>query len=119
MYCVNCGVKLADSERVCPLCGTKAYHPDIKPEFTDGPYPTDKAVPEDFKIFACFLSDFFKISAGGSFDIFHLVLRDKRNDVQYGSAEFGSFLCYFGYMLIVNARHKHTVYLYYYSFLGS
>lgn len=46
MYCVNCGVKLADSERTCPLCGTKAYHPDINPNFTDGPYPTDKAVPE-------------------------------------------------------------------------
>ena len=23
MYCVNCGVELADSETVCPLCGTR------------------------------------------------------------------------------------------------
>ena len=46
MYCVNCGVKLADSERVCPLCGTKAYHPDIKQPEAEGPYPTDKALPE-------------------------------------------------------------------------
>ena len=30
MYCVNCGVKLADSEKVCPLCNTSVYHPDIK-----------------------------------------------------------------------------------------
>ena len=22
MYCINCGVELADSETVCPLCGT-------------------------------------------------------------------------------------------------
>jgi len=30
MYCVNCGVKLADTEKVCPLCGVTAYHPDIQ-----------------------------------------------------------------------------------------
>ena len=30
MYCVNCGVKLADTEKVCPLCGIRAYHPDIQ-----------------------------------------------------------------------------------------
>ena len=29
MYCVKCGVKLADTERKCPLCGTTAYHPDL------------------------------------------------------------------------------------------
>lgn len=29
MYCVNCGVKLADTEKVCPLCGVTAFHPDI------------------------------------------------------------------------------------------
>lgn len=29
MYCANCGVKLADTEKVCPLCGVRAYHPDL------------------------------------------------------------------------------------------
>lgn len=29
MYCCNCGVKLADTENSCPLCGTAAFHPDI------------------------------------------------------------------------------------------
>ena len=29
MYCVKCGVELADSQRVCPLCGTRVFHPDI------------------------------------------------------------------------------------------
>ena len=29
MYCVNCGVKLAPTESVCPLCGTRVYHPDL------------------------------------------------------------------------------------------
>lgn len=32
MYCVNCGVKLADSEEKCPLCGVAAYHPQIPRE---------------------------------------------------------------------------------------
>ena len=30
MYCANCGVKLADTEKRCPLCGTEAYHPHIE-----------------------------------------------------------------------------------------
>lgn len=30
MYCINCGVELKDSEKVCPLCGTEVYHPSIK-----------------------------------------------------------------------------------------
>lgn len=30
MYCVKCGVELADSEQVCPLCETRVYHPDIE-----------------------------------------------------------------------------------------
>lgn len=30
MYCANCGVKLADTEARCPLCGTEAYHPHIE-----------------------------------------------------------------------------------------
>lgn len=30
MYCVKCGVKLADTEKKCPLCGTRVCHPDLK-----------------------------------------------------------------------------------------
>ena len=30
MYCINCGVKLADTEQSCPLCGVRVYHPDIQ-----------------------------------------------------------------------------------------
>ena len=29
MYCIKCGVKLADTEQVCPLCQTIVFHPDI------------------------------------------------------------------------------------------
>lgn len=33
MYCVKCGVGLADSESKCPLCGTVVYHPELtRPE---------------------------------------------------------------------------------------
>jgi hypothetical protein len=45
MYCVKCGVELADSERSCPLCGTAVYHPDIIREEGDLPYPPYKPTP--------------------------------------------------------------------------
>ena len=42
MYCVQCGVKLADSEVRCPLCGTRVFHPDILREAGESLYPTQK-----------------------------------------------------------------------------
>ncbi len=39
MYCVNCGVKLGDSEKNCPLCGTVVFHPDISREPAPKLYP--------------------------------------------------------------------------------
>ncbi len=34
-YCVNCGVKLKQSEKVCPLCNTKVINPNnLKDKFT-------------------------------------------------------------------------------------
>ena len=42
MYCIQCGVKLADSQSACPLCGTVVFHPDIKPTDTEPLYPKDK-----------------------------------------------------------------------------
>lgn len=38
MYCVKCGVELADSERKCPLCKTPVYFPNL-PEDPERPYP--------------------------------------------------------------------------------
>ncbi len=46
MYCQKCGVRLADSEKTCPLCGTLVYHPDIPRTPTDGPYPINRGLPE-------------------------------------------------------------------------
>ena len=41
MYCAKCGVKLADTEKRCPLCGTEAYHPDIERPEVAPLYPQD------------------------------------------------------------------------------
>jgi hypothetical protein len=42
MYCVKCGVKLADTEVRCPLCGTRVFHPDIFREEGESLYPKRK-----------------------------------------------------------------------------
>ncbi len=41
MYCANCGVKLADTEKRCPLCGTEAYHPSIERAEVDPLFPNN------------------------------------------------------------------------------
>ena len=42
MYCINCGVKLADSEKKCPLCGTTVYHPDFMQNESENLYPSNR-----------------------------------------------------------------------------
>lgn len=42
MYCIHCGVKLADSEKSCPLCGTVPYHPDIPRPDGEPLYPAGR-----------------------------------------------------------------------------
>jgi len=42
MYCANCGVKLADTEKQCPLCGIRAFHPDILRKNAPPLYPPEK-----------------------------------------------------------------------------
>lgn len=39
MYCIKCGVKLADTEYSCPLCGTRVFHPELSREQTPALYP--------------------------------------------------------------------------------
>ena len=39
MYCIKCGVALADSENQCPLCGTTVYHPELTREPAPPLYP--------------------------------------------------------------------------------
>lgn len=42
MYCINCGVKLADSQKKCPLCGTVVFHPDLPQPNGEPMYPPDR-----------------------------------------------------------------------------
>ena len=47
MYCIKCGVKLAASEKECPLCRTRVFHPDLDipqgdPLYPRGKYPAAK-----------------------------------------------------------------------------
>lgn len=51
MYCINCGVRLADSEPKCPLCGTVPYHPELhRPEalplYPKNRYPANEVHPK-------------------------------------------------------------------------
>ncbi len=42
MYCVNCGVKLADTEKCCPLCGTGVFHPELSRPAGESLYPPSR-----------------------------------------------------------------------------
>ena len=39
MYCIKCGVELADGKKPCPLCGILPYHPDVEGAEGDSTYP--------------------------------------------------------------------------------
>ena len=42
MYCIHCGVKLADTEKKCPLCGTVVYHPELQQKDARPLFPREK-----------------------------------------------------------------------------
>lgn len=42
MYCINCGVKLADTEKQCPLCATPVFHPDLQRAEGEKLYPSTR-----------------------------------------------------------------------------
>lgn len=42
MYCVKCGVALADTEKQCPLCHTTVFHPDIAQHEEPPLYPREQ-----------------------------------------------------------------------------
>ena len=63
MYCVKCGVELADSQDSCPLCQTPVYYPD-RDRNLEKPYPThttsaERVSPKGF----CFIVTFFCVIA--------------------------------------------------------
>ena len=55
MYCINCGVKLADTEARCPLCGVTVYHPELgspkgEPLYPRHRYPAPEAASKAAQI---------------------------------------------------------------------
>ena len=46
MYCVKCGVRLADNQERCPLCDTVCCHPDFPKSQSSPLYPADKPQPQ-------------------------------------------------------------------------
>lgn len=42
MYCMRCGVKLADTEKQCPLCGLPVFHPELTREAEEPLYPPQR-----------------------------------------------------------------------------
>ncbi len=48
MFCVKCGVELTDGQTICPVCGTKVYHPDIPIKDAPPTYPRKEFESEEF-----------------------------------------------------------------------
>lgn len=49
MYCIKCGVELADSEKKCPLCGTHVFHPQLLRPEEERLYPADLQPPKQVR----------------------------------------------------------------------
>lgn len=78
MYCVKCGVELAESERKCPLCSTPVYFPDLDPDperpFPDTPPAHERVNPRGILFIISFvalitalISVFADINTSGTF----------------------------------------------------
>ncbi len=48
MYCIKCGVELSEGQKICPLCHTKVYHPDLPVEQATPTYPQKEFQSEEF-----------------------------------------------------------------------
>ncbi len=85
MYCIKCGVKLADTEKKCPLCNTVVCHPEFNQTVKQPLYPSNK-MPKNgsgskalngaviilflIPLLVCFFAD---ISLGGKLEWFGYV----------------------------------------------
>ena len=52
MYCIKCGVELAESEKTCPLCNTLVFHPDFPLPNGEKPYPEGQRPAQQVTPFA-------------------------------------------------------------------
>ena len=86
-YCVNCGVELGESEKACPLCNTKVYHPKHRPNPDAAPYPGDHCVSEQ------------KVSRGGVILIITLVFLLPTSIVAMADVSINFKITWSGYVL--------------------
>ena len=63
MYCMNCGVRLGEGETRCPLCGLRAYHPDIPRQVGEPLYPRQWVAPEPERTSMRFLFTIIALAA--------------------------------------------------------
>ena len=49
MYCVKCGVALADTEAQCPLCKTRVFHPELSQPEATPLYPNNNPARKTIK----------------------------------------------------------------------
>ncbi|MBQ7307402.1 MAG: hypothetical protein IJW82_02635 [Clostridia bacterium] len=128
MYCIKCGVKLSDTEKVCPLCNTVVYHPtlqqeNVKPLYPKNNIPKVQANPKAFNgmfiilffipMLICLFSDlqsdghleWFGFAAGGlivGYLIIALPLWFKKpNPVIFVPCDFAAITLYLLYINIV------------------
>lgn len=50
MYCINCGIELSDGQKICPICQTRVYHPDLKKTEALPTYPRKAFKSEEINI---------------------------------------------------------------------
>ena len=76
MYCMNCGVKLGQGEEKCPLCGLRAYHPDLQRTTGTPLYPRQWHAPEAERSGWRYLLTVFFIVAVGACLLVNFLLED-------------------------------------------
>ncbi|MBE6673896.1 MAG: zinc ribbon domain-containing protein [Ruminococcaceae bacterium] len=50
MFCINCGIELSDGQKICPICQTRVYHPDLKKSEALPTYPRKAFKSEEINI---------------------------------------------------------------------
>lgn len=86
-YCVNCGVELGESEKSCPLCNTRVYHPKHHPNPGAAPYPRNHSISEQ------------RVSRGGVILIITLVFLLPTSIVAMADVSINFKITWSGYVL--------------------
>ena len=108
MFCIKCGVELSDNQKICPLCSTKVYHPDLIPSHTPPTYPKKDFQSEAinrkgilFVITVLYLLPLFLPM------IFEIIVADRINWSGFVAA--GTLLSYVFFILPAWFKHKHPI----------